>query len=167
MGKRIFLCFLFCISLLSFAFPAFAEDNNCFCWYNPDLNFDEAPYCKSYYIAVEVNCENFCSSQFGEMYASYMYSRHEETISIYAEHCAKYVDPSTVVTETSEEIVSYLIPELSVPFRSDFAFSPITKTGSTITIGFLGDYISSLYQWLIGTMILIAIVMIMVRGVQY
>lgn len=70
------------------------------------------------------------------------------------------------VSPVSAAVNSTGAPELNVPIPG-LSFSPTTTTATSITTDFLSKYIDSLYRFLLGVSIAIAIVMIMIGGLQY
>ncbi|MBU0646561.1 D-alanyl-D-alanine carboxypeptidase family protein [Patescibacteria group bacterium] len=64
------------------------------------------------------------------------------------------------------KIVPYQTPQLAVPIPG-LSFSEPLRKGNKLSIDFIGEYFSSVYQWLIGASLTIAIVMVMIGGLQY
>lgn len=60
----------------------------------------------------------------------------------------------------------FTVPVLGVAIPN-LSFSEPLKQGQYLTIDFIGQYISGVYQWLLGASLTIAIVMIMIGGLQY
>jgi len=60
----------------------------------------------------------------------------------------------------------FLTPKMSVDIP-DLKFTEIVQEGTSLQINYLADYISAIYLWLIGSATLIAIVMIMIGGLQW
>jgi hypothetical protein len=73
------------------------------------------------------------------------------------------ISSSGTTVDTTKQL---LTPTLNVPIP-DLTFSPILDDGNALTISFIGEYISGLYKYLLGVATLIAIVMIMIGGLQY
>lgn len=74
------------------------------------------------------------------------------------------VDPPT--SDTTEEVKTAIIPNLSVDIPG-VSFSEVLNKDGVLTINFLGDYITGVYLYLIGISTTIAIVMIMIGGLQW
>ncbi|MFH1767439.1 MAG: pilin, partial [Patescibacteria group bacterium] len=72
------------------------------------------------------------------------------------------------LTETYEAIgeIYYADPQLGVKIPG-LEFTPAYKSGKVIVTNYLGEYISGVYNWLIGAASLLAIILIMIGGVQY
>ncbi len=71
----------------------------------------------------------------------------------------------------AEPAVGYAVPKLQVDIPGVSFESPVAvmleKGGEGLSINFLGAYISGVYKYLIGFALTIAIVMIMIGGLQY
>ena len=61
---------------------------------------------------------------------------------------------------------AFITPTLNVPIP-DLKFSTPLQTGGSVTVNFLGEYISAIYKYLVGISVSIAIVLIMIGGFQY
>ncbi|MBI5793925.1 C39 family peptidase [Candidatus Uhrbacteria bacterium] len=70
------------------------------------------------------------------------------------------------VNAASTDSSTLIKPTLSIDIPT-VTFSDATIDGNTITINYLGDYIAGIYKWLLGSATLIAIVMLMIGGLQY
>jgi len=71
--------------------------------------------------------------------------------------------PILAVEETVENAI---IPNLSIDIPG-VSFSEVLKENGVLQINFIGDYVSGIYKYLLGIAITIAIVFIMVAGLQY
>lgn len=82
-----------------------------------------------------------------------------------------YSDTSAVTTSSSSNpTVSYPTPQLEIKIPGVSFTAPFTvlvKDGTGISSNFIGQYISGVYKFLIGFAIVIAIVMMMIGGLQY
>ncbi|MBI5793924.1 hypothetical protein HZA87_02435 [Candidatus Uhrbacteria bacterium] len=72
------------------------------------------------------------------------------------------VSPAVAQTPTTND----LVPNLSIDIPG-ISFSAILSKGGVLSINFLQDYIAGVYKYLIGIGTLIAIVLIMIGGLQY
>lgn len=73
--------------------------------------------------------------------------------------------PSTPTTPSSNPR-PLITPKLSIDIPT-VKFTDTVVEGGTLKINFMADYIAGLYKWLIGVATLIAIVFIMIGGMQY
>ncbi len=64
-----------------------------------------------------------------------------------------------------EEVELYT-PELSIDIPG-LTLSPATSTGGEVTSNYIGEYIEAAYAWVIGAAALVAIIVLMVGGLQY
>ncbi len=71
-----------------------------------------------------------------------------------------------MVLATSDDTPWY-IPTLLVPIPGLNKFLSPTKIADDINIYFLSEYINAMYSWLLGVAALVAVVMIMLGGLQY
>lgn len=79
----------------------------------------------------------------------------------------KQLAQSTTTTTSGSKVVDdALIPNLSIDIPG-VSFSEVLEEENVLTIGFLGDYISGVYLYLIGIGTTIAIVFIMIAGLRY
>ncbi len=69
-------------------------------------------------------------------------------------------------SSTTEEKKDHDAPSLSIHIPG-LDLSPSTASGSSIEVNYIGQYVNALYSWLIGAGSLIAVVVLMVSGVQY
>ncbi|NQV90195.1 TrbC/VirB2 family protein [Candidatus Uhrbacteria bacterium] len=74
------------------------------------------------------------------------------------------IDPPT--SSTTEEVEDAIIPKLSIDIPT-VSFSKVLNKDGILEINFLGDYINGIYKYLLGIGTTIAIVMIMIGGLQY
>lgn len=75
--------------------------------------------------------------------------------------------PPAPTSSTPPSVSRPLItPKLSVDIPT-VKFTDTVVSGDTLKINFMADYIAGLYKWLIGVATLIAIVFIMIGGLQY
>lgn len=73
---------------------------------------------------------------------------------------------SPITAFAAEPAVSYAVPKLQVDIPGvDFELP--TLSGGLVSVNFLGAYVAGVYRYLIGFALTVAIVMIMVGGLQY
>ncbi len=80
--------------------------------------------------------------------------------------------PATAATTTqtatiTEPVKDYSIPTLGVDIPGFKGFSSPYKDGDEIIVNFLGEYVNAVYTWLLGAAALVAVVMMMIGGLQY
>ena len=73
---------------------------------------------------------------------------------------------ATLSTTSAATEVSNLVPNLSIDIPG-VSFSNVLSKGGFLEINFLQDYIAGVYKYLLGIGTLIAIVLIMIGGLQY
>lgn len=106
-------------------------------------------------------CENACQTRYADQYTSHRFEDDAVLgFSIIAE-CEK-----AHALSGAKPVSNPVTPRLQVDIPG-INFSPIRQVGSDIQVNFLGEYLSGLYQYLIGISTIIAIVFIMVGGLQY
>lgn len=81
-------------------------------------------------------------------------------------------DPTTVnvlVAAPEKAEADPIIPNLNVPIPGFSGFSTPTKSsdGQYVSVNFLAEYINAIYGWALGAMALVAVVMMMLGGLQY
>jgi len=94
----------------------------------------------------------------------------KRTLALFTLSIASVLLFSTSVI-AAEPAVGYAVPKLQVDIPGVNFESPVAITladgGEGISVNFLGAYISGVYKYLIGFALTVAIVMIMVGGLQY
>lgn len=82
----------------------------------------------------------------------------------------------TSTASTAEEEPDYRVPNLNVPipgFEKDgntnngFSLPTISADKVTISVNFIAEYVNAAYGWLLGAAALVAVVMMMIGGLQY
>ncbi|HBK34079.1 TPA: hypothetical protein DEP34_00450 [Candidatus Uhrbacteria bacterium] len=185
--KLILPC-LFAVCFSLWAPPAFADTYNCFCWYWTDIGTDtESQYCWPTNLASIVYCEDSCSNPHtigDQIFKSCIYTdtlgssnptrcSHAEGGASYAETiCDRYPRPddspeAAATTTTTTTTYEFVAPELVVQLDPDFEFSPILSENGVLKITYLGDYLQMLYNYFLGTMTVVAIIVVMYHGVMY
>ena len=90
-------------------------------------------------------------------------------------------DPTAAATSSSIEVTEeqakdYLVPTLLVPIpgfsnsdneNNNFSVPTTYSDGSETSVNFLAEYINAVYGWILGAAALIAVVMMMIGGLQY
>ncbi len=68
-----------------------------------------------------------------------------------------------------EEEADYIVPDLNIDIPGFDGFSTPTKSsdGSQTSVNFLAEYINAVYGWILGAAALVAVVMMMLGGLQY
>lgn len=112
-------------------------------------------------------CDTYCSRS---TQTSYTYS------CSLADGTANYTITQGPVTTVSaltgapeEEEADYIVPNLIVDIPGFEGFSTPTKSsdGSQTSVNFLAEYINAVYGWILGAAALVAVVMMMLGGLQY
>ncbi len=73
---------------------------------------------------------------------------------------------SSATTEEPEPPFESLTPKLGVPIPG-FTFSPATKDSSGVHLPFLPEYINAVYRYMVGIVLIAAIVMVVYGGFRY
>ena len=168
--KKIILGFLLIGSLL---LPriTLADDYICACYYKDDNG------CKEIGANDEVDCGDSCQSELREYYDHYEYAEDATTISEIQEQCSSTqeaatssVDTSPTSTTSSLSSVStkkdFIYPQLNVDIPT-VSFSKIAESNGYITVNFLGEWIAGIYKYMLGFAATIAVIMLMIGGVEY
>ena len=152
--------------------------------------YDEAPVCACYFNGSycdvfyptssgysEASCTTDCKLAYGDAYASSSYHDGKDTCEGkgVATKCsasnatARLAETDQAVAaalEAGANTPSYATPQLSVDIPGVDFVKTLYRDGK-LESNFLGAYISGVYKFLIGFAISIAIVMVMVGGLQY
>jgi len=156
--------------------------NNCFCWYYGDaahtagVNYCVSGYSGSEYIGSETFCETNCIAMQDATlkdYKTYQYTTEETGRAAAQAICDR--NPKSAITGSTSTTINastmpeyeFVAPELAVTLDPNFKFSPILSEGGIIKITYLSEYIQMIYNFLLGAMSIVVIIMVMVRGVQY
>lgn len=172
---------LLCCFVFFFLFslkPVFAADDfaNCFCWYYPDGGDPVADmFCLGgAHTDLSAACEAGCLSLADDYLAvvkQVLHTNDETQAADYEEICYRYPAPTTTAaaatTTGSTETYEFVAPELAVTLDPNFKFSPILSEGGIIKVTYLSEYIQMIYNYLLGVMSIVVIIMVMIRGVQY
>ncbi len=128
--------------------------------------YDTAGGC-SKITSTAANCQTDCgttlSGQTKSLSTSVFGSGDTEASVVAACDAAAAAAADETVSDTSG---TYLTPTLNVNIP-DISFSKIAKIGNTLSINFIGEYVSGFYKYLISISVIIAVVMIMIGGAQY
>lgn len=71
-----------------------------------------------------------------------------------------------VSIDTTPATTSYVVPQPSVAIPG-LIFSEPLRRGNKLSIDYIGTYFSAVYRWLLGASLTVAIVMVMIGGIQY
>ena len=184
---RRFLSVITLLLVLGFPSAALADGDRCFCYFETSCgslpsNFSGIPYNE---IDDGNACATVCSALSGAIDDTYdraMYIVDHEnhmTDTLYSQeqdNCETFAgtdDNRTLLQAMKEsssaattELKEPIIPHLSVPIP-DLTFSDVVVGTGYMEINFLGEYVAALYNWLLYAGFIIAVVMVMIGGVQY
>ncbi|PIX62460.1 hypothetical protein CO057_01855 [Candidatus Uhrbacteria bacterium CG_4_9_14_0_2_um_filter_41_50] len=128
-----------------------------------DCSCDPYPQIDSSKITVIDDCYDQCSAEA---------AAGNDDISGYTLQC----EIAGVLTTIDQDIVGsvgaafddsyYASPELSVEIPG-LSFTPAYKEGGSVNTNYLGEYIQAVYSWLIPAASLLAVVMMMIGGLQW
>jgi len=159
---------------LFFSQPALATDN-CFCYYtksdgtdtctDPNFGAGSAEQC-------EILCKSRVSSR--KNFDIFFVDRndYDGDEDAYLRYAAEGKDNCLQVKLGENtgsgltEVENYLTPSLNVDIPG-FSFSSILERNGFLYVDFISEYINSIYNYLLGAGAIIAVVMIMIGGVQY
>lgn len=83
---------------------------------------------------------------------------------------------SALTEAPEEEDAEYIVPTLLVPIpgfsnpgnlNNDFSVPTLSSNGSQTSVNFIAEYINAVYGWVLGAAALVAVVMMMIGGLQY
>lgn len=123
------------------------------------------------------SCDTFC----GKMNAtSYTYTCNLSSGATNYTVSQGNVGSTSTVTNLGEapktEEADYIVPTLLVPIpgfssatneNNDFSIPTKAADGSQTSVNFLAEYINAIYGWILGAAALVAVVMMMLGGLQY
>ncbi|MBI5369688.1 N-acetylmuramoyl-L-alanine amidase [Candidatus Uhrbacteria bacterium] len=140
----------------SFAAPA------CYCY------FGEKNDCQSIGVedsATQTQCELICKGKYADIFKSVQFtdSATKFGASLYIECSKAHEAANPIVTKPATGIV---LPKLQVKIPT-VTFTPVLQKGGELQIDFLGQYINGTYQYIVGIAAFLAIVLVMVGGVQW
>ncbi len=173
--STLFFCSIF--FFLFFLKPAFASDDfaDCFCWYYLEGGDPvEDQFCLGgAHSGAAYGCERDCRALEADLLAvlkQYLFTYDETQATEYEEMCYRYPAPESedaATATTATEASNFIAPELVVQFDPDFEFSPILSENGVLKITYLSDYLQMLYNYLLGTMTVAAIIVVMYHGMNY
>lgn len=179
MGRLFFSLLLVLTALISPATALATAETGCFCYYN--LTVGGSDYCISTNVtAGETYCREACAAIYdgtaenpGDdgIYNADLttYSSYEDQTTFEAENCTANAEPAETTTATvapTTPTVAYSVPSLSIDIPEVDFVTPVLTSGVQSS-NFIGTYVSGVYKYLIGFAIVVAIVMMMIGGLQY
>ena len=117
----------------------------------------------------EVECNSSCET----LHATKYTFDQCEGVDANGDPLFSNINQANVTPTLSEALAnaeeSFIVPSLNVQIPGFSGFSVPTKTadGKFSTVNFLAEYINALYGWVIGAAALVAVVMMMLGGLQY
>lgn len=121
-------------------------------------------------VSTELLCNDACAIL--DDHASYTYSKCDG-VDAAGKPILQSINQATVTPTLGEALgnaeESFAVPNLNVQIPGFSGFSTPTKTadGKFTTVNFLAEYISALYGWALVASTLVAVVMMMLGGLQY
>ena len=161
MHKSFFLLVLF-VSVL--AFPAQASAASaCFCYFGENNDCQKATIDQSV-SDYETECTNTCQTIYKDAFKTTDSTDNVLLSSAKEITCnAAHANANQSVTKPFEGAV---LPKLSLDTPS-IDFSPILQKDGVLEISFLGEYIQGMYKYLISFSFIVAIVFLMIGGLQW
>lgn len=119
---------------------------------------------------IETACDAKCPGGSGDVRFS-VSDKNASTVAAARAGCPNFAappptDPNVQNLNVGGREITFVKPTLSFDIPG-LQFSDVLQKGNVLEVGFLADYISAAYQMLLGLSITIAIVMIMLGGIQY
>lgn len=182
--KRFFLIFGVLFVIVMLPLPGFAQTDEDYSDYTAEDAADRSGQCVAGTYKCRCGTEggsNSSTSATSSASACDTYcSRSTQTSYTYscslADGTASYtITQGTVTTVNNltgapeEEEADYIVPDLLVDIPGFEGFSTPTKSsdGSQTSVNFLAEYINAWYGWILGAAALVAVVMMMLGGLQY
>jgi hypothetical protein len=172
--------FLILLALLATLYPTSfiqAADGICACYY------DELEYCEYYYADEDgitftsaSECALYCEDEFGNALTRTDFAEDSDSeggIDV-GEACAESKEEAIALNTTIESAEtgslssgkSLIKPRLSIDIPT-VSFSDGVLKDKVLKVNYLGEYIAGVYKYLLGIATTIAIVMIMIGGLQW
>ncbi|MFH1405199.1 MAG: hypothetical protein ABIH21_03840 [Patescibacteria group bacterium] len=143
----------------------------CVCYHDSGLCSIEAA--ELFDITSIDECNTHCQTIYGTKYQSSVFVQNslsgagEEVLEKCSEDNWRTIGTlKTGDPEGSRKFEAYAKPELIVDIPT-VQFAPITSSGGTLRINYIANYLTGIYQYLLIIAVSIAIVLIMVSGMQY
>jgi len=151
------------------------DAERCFCYYNEEIY----TYClpltvfSTQDLADDAECKAACQVFTKDKYDPLTHLWPGAGLSDEQAECERVSAESdaaiaalTPEAEPEEPPTPPILPRLSVEIPGVSFTEPLVK-GDYLEIGFIGQYIAGLYSWMLGAGTLIAVVMVMIGGLQY
>jgi len=184
--KKTLASLIFGVLVFSFAKPVLAADQLCVC------KNDAGTICRYFKtgesgspasFANDAACDSHCQAEIGEANASHYFVDNVDAIEATSQKdtCdginalatqnanATNQNTSTGGTTVVNSVASVKdpqIPVLNIPLPG-LKFTTPSKQGDNVVVNFLSEYINAIYKLLLGISIAVAIVMLMIGGLQY
>ncbi len=156
----------------SFLFPTFVQAGTCVCYFGTLFGTDS---CSPHSTQTDPQCYQLCFDANQNLYRDHEHSDDDADADLLLE-CQEAASAAAQARADEEQAgknnlqnvaaLETLTPELNVPIPG-LVFSPVSVAGDVVRTGYIGDYISGLYAYLITAATVIAIVMFMIAGLQY
>lgn len=143
--------------------------------------YHDVSYCDLYYPGTsgfdEAACTTYCQQQYGDKYVSSAEHDGKDTCDgkAVASACtatnatarlAERTGSASAAAGASASAPGYATPELNVAIPN-LTFDKAVSALGVVNSNFIGTYVTGVYQFLIGFAMTVAIVMVMIGGVQY
>ncbi|MFA6017959.1 MAG: hypothetical protein WCT28_01200 [Patescibacteria group bacterium] len=119
-------------------------------------------------------CNSTCFERGGSSYKVETCTSPDPTNPILSETAqANVADPAAVTTSAAasakKAAPDFQVPILNVkiPGMSAFSTPTLSADGTTVEVNFLAQYINAIYSWILGAAALVAVIMMMIGGLQY
>ncbi|MFH1433793.1 MAG: pilin, partial [Candidatus Uhrbacteria bacterium] len=116
-----------------------------------------------------IACQQVCENYFLTDHDRFVFipeGATQDTFDFEIEQCNIAAGNPTATTEPEEPPTPPILPRLSVEIPGLTFTEPLEK-GGYLEIDFIGQYVAALYKWMLGAGALIAVVMVMIGGLQY
>lgn len=114
-------------------------------------------------------CDEFCNTSHGSSFSLTCTYGDGTTNHTVAQGNVGSTKSTTTTAENGSKDKDFIIPVLNVkiPGFKEFTSPVKSQNGTYTTINFLGEYINAIYGWALGAGALVAVVMMMLGGLQY
>ncbi len=142
------------------------DKTKCACYFTTLVGTESAKTCEMVPIAAgstQKACELTCKNKYQNALVEYKFGKNDEEASAVSAACTE----SFAQTKSAlENDISAVVPKLEVKIPG-LEFAPAQKSKTLFSSSFLSQYIAGLYQYLLGIGGMIALVMVLVGGLQY
>ncbi len=113
-------------------------------------------------------CDAFCATMSTDTYSlTCTYTNGSVNQPVSQGNVGSTTADETKIDEPIVTEATFVVPNLNVAIPGFDGFTPPTKVGDTVSVNFLAEYINAVYGWALSAAALVAVVMMMLGGLQY